>query len=143
MTQRDKIIPGTDDPQRAGQRHHASDDAIHDFAIAAARLLHDAHSEDVLLLDVRELSDVSDYLLLASGTSDRQMRSVADDVEELAGKAGLQRFGRELDERTTWIVLDFIDVIVHLFTPDTRSHYDLEMLWGDAKRIHWQREKEA
>ena len=47
--------------------------------------------------------------------------------------------GRELDAPSKWLVLDFIDVVVHLFDPETRAHYDLEMLWGDAERVHWRR----
>lgn len=109
------------------------------FAIEAARLLHERHCSDVLILDVRGRSDVTDYVLLASGTSERQIRAVGQEVEELAEERGLTVLGREEDVRATWVVLDFIDVVVHLFEPATRAHYDLEMMWGDAPRVNWRK----
>lgn len=111
----------------------------HAFAIEAARLAHDDKCEDVVLLDVRNLSQVSDYIVIASGTSDRQMRSVADDIDKLSAQQGYPVFRRSVDDRTTWIVVDCVDVVVHVFEPNTRAHYDLEMLWADAPRLDWQR----
>ena len=129
------------DPDRVRlRRHDAAEDAqIVAFAVEAARLLHDRHCEDVLILDVRGLSDMTDYVLIASGTSDRQIKSVGDELEALAKQNGMGRFGREVDAPTTWLALDFVDVIVHLFDPPTRAHYDIEMLWGDAPKVEWQR----
>jgi ribosome-associated protein len=109
------------------------------FAVDAARLLSDNKCQDIVLLDVTSLSQVSDYLVIASGTSDRQMRSTADDVIELAEKQGSSAFRKDVDDRTTWIVVDFVDVVVHIFEPNTRAHYDLEMLWQDAPRLEWER----
>ncbi len=141
MVERNNMPPEPEPtPQRAAHRHHADEATVRGFAIDAARLIHDLHGEEIILLDVRNLSDIADYVLIASGTSDRQMRSVADDVEDLAKERNMERFGVDRDDATTWIVLDFIDVIVHLFDPNTRAHYDLEMLWGDAPRINWQRD---
>jgi len=112
-----------------------------EFAVQAARLTAASRCEDVLVFDVRGMNDLTDYLVLASGTSDRQIKSVGRDVEELAESNGLARFGRDTDGRgdheTTWLALDFVDVVVHLFDPAARAHYDLEMLWGDAPRIAW------
>lgn len=108
------------------------------FAIQAARLLRDMHCEDVLVLDVRNLSQLSDYIVLASGTSDRQMRACADHLADLAEGSGHTAMRRNIDDRTTWVVLDCVDVVCHIFEPNTRAHYDLEMLWGDAKRLDWQ-----
>ena len=109
------------------------------FAVEAARLLADSHCEDVVVFDVRGLSQLTNFVLIASGTSDRQMKAVGHHVEELGQAHGMERLGQERDESTTWIVLDFIDVMVHLFEPVTRAHYDLEMLWGDAPRVPWPR----
>lgn len=103
-------------------------------------MLSDDKCTDVVCLDVRGLSQVSDYIVIGSGTSDRQMRSAGDDVDKLAGRMDMGRFRRSEDERATWIVMDCIDVVVHIFEPNTRSHYDLEMLWGDADRIAWERD---
>ena len=126
------------DSERAAKRHgQLSAEQVRDFTLRAARLAHDRHCEDVLLLDVRGLSDLTDYVLIATGTSDRQIRAVAQEVAGLAKEAGLDRYGRELDKPTTWVAIDFIDVMAHFFDPDTRAHYDIEMLWGDAPRVAW------
>lgn len=114
--------------------------ATRQFAIDVARLIHDDRCEDVLVLDVRNLSQVSDYIVLASGTSDRQLRSVQQHVVELGSELGHPAFGKSTDEGATWMIADFVDVVVHLFEPNTRAYYDLEMLWGDAPRVVWERE---
>lgn len=109
------------------------------FAVQAARMLHDDRCEDVIVLDVRELSQVCDYLVLASGTSDRQISSAADDVAEMAEQMQTPVLRRNQDPRATWIVLDTLDVVVHVFEPQVRAHYDLELLWGDAPHVEWRR----
>lgn len=112
---------------------------IRQLVIECARLLADRRCEDVLALDLQGVSDVFDFLVIGTGTSERQMRSVGSEVEDLLRQAGLERFGGETDASTTWIALDFLDIGVHLFSAEARGHYDLEMLWGDAPRIRWRR----
>ena len=112
------------------------------FAIELARLVHDDKCEDVLVLDVSGLSPVTDFLVIASGTSDRQMKAVLQHVADLGKEMGFEPFGKNADENASWLLCDFVDVIVHLFEPNTRAHYDLEMLWGDAKNVPWARETE-
>ncbi len=114
-----------------------------EFAIEAARLLADRHCEDVLVLDVQGLSQVSDYVLIGTGTSDRQMKSVADELEDLAIKYGEKVFRTNRDTGVTWIVIDFIDVVAHLFEPNQRAYYDLEQLWSDAPHVPWKRNSTA
>ncbi|HPO92726.1 MAG TPA: ribosome silencing factor [Phycisphaerales bacterium] len=126
--------------RRFPTRSTSDPDAMRRFAIEAARMLADDRCEDVLCLDVRSLSQVSDYIVIASGTSDRQMRGAADDIERLADQHQFRVFRRSQDDRATWIVLDCVDIVVHIFEPNTRAHYDLEMLWGDAERVTWERE---
>ena len=110
------------------------------FAKEAARILGDTHCEDVTMLDVGGVSQLCKYVVIGTGTSDRQMKSVGDDVELVAKKDyGLMRYGQERDPSVTWLVLDFGDVMVHLFEPATRAHYDLEMLWGDVPKVEWKR----
>ncbi|MBS0187017.1 MAG: ribosome silencing factor [Planctomycetes bacterium] len=109
------------------------------FAIEAARCLNDDKCTEVTVLDVRGKNPMTDYLVIASGTSDRQMRAVLHHVQELGEKLGYQPVRSTSDERATWLLADFMNVIVHLFEPNTRSHYDLEMMWGDAPRVHWER----
>ena len=108
-----------------------------EFAIEAARLLKDRHCDQILLLDVRGLSQVCDYVLLANGTSDRQMKSVAEELEDVGDETGMPAFRTNRDVGLTWIVIDFVDVVVHLFEPDQRTYYDLEGLWSDAPQIPW------
>ncbi len=130
--------PGEATDARVQRRAAGRDDEkLHQFVIEAARLLHDRHCEDVVAFDVRGLSDVTDYILIASGTSDRQIGAIADELEDTALEHDQERFGRQADEPTTWLVLDFVNLVVHLFDPDTRCHYDLEMMWGDAPRVDW------
>jgi|TARA_B100000315_G_C14331424_1_gene475430 ribosome-associated protein len=105
------------------------------FAVEAGRLLRDRHCEDVLLLDVTGLSQVCDYVLVATGTSDRQMKSVADEVADLGEEMHFSAFRKSVDTDATWIVVDFITIVLHLFEPQRRAYYDLEDLWSDAKRI--------
>jgi ribosome-associated protein len=91
-------------------------------------------------MDLKGKSPATDYFVIATGTSDRQMRSVADEISQTARKKGLQRFGRAGYEQGRWILLDFIDVVVHLFDGEYRDYYDLELLWGDAEHLQWKRE---
>ena len=112
---------------------------IGEFAVEAARLLADRHCTDVVLLDVREVSQVSNYVLVATGTSDRQMRSVADEVADSGRDAGHAPFRSTRDRASTWIVVDFVELVVHLFEPNQRAYYDLESLWSDAPVVNWER----
>ena len=105
------------------------------FAVSAARLLIDRHCEDVLLLDVSTVSQVCDFVLIGTGTSDRQMKSVADELSVLGKEAGLPAFRKSIDLGTTWIVTDYITVVTHLFEPQLRAYYDLEDLWSDARCV--------
>lgn len=113
---------------------------LRDFAIEAARLLKDLRCEDVVLLDVRGLSQVCDYVLIASGTSEKQMRSVADDLKDLGNEHRHPVFRSNRDTASTWIVVDFVDVVAHLFEPEVRGYYAIEELWSDAEPVSWERE---
>lgn len=113
---------------------------VHEFALEAARLCKDDKCEHVLVLDVREHSQIADFLVIASGTSDRQMRAVLDHIAELGESLGFDAFRTNADPNATWLLTDFVDIIVHLFEPNTRAYYDLETLWSDAPRIDWRRD---
>lgn len=110
-----------------------------EFAIEAARVLFDDKCTDIVLLDVSSVSSVTDFIIIGSGTSDRQMKSTLGDVAELARSVGHEVVRRSIDDRATWVLADFVDVVVHLFEPNTRAYYDLEMLWGEVPRIDWER----
>jgi ribosome-associated protein len=113
---------------------------LESFAIEAARLLADRRCEDVRLLDVRGVSQVCNYVLVGSGTSDRQMKSLAGELEDLGDEHQNPCFRSNKDTGVTWIVIDFIDLVAHLFEPNQRAYYDIESLWGDAPTIDWRRE---
>lgn len=114
-------------------------DASHSFASDAARLLKDYDCHDIRLFDVRGISPITNFILIATGTSDRQIRALGGYVTELAERLGFERYGDDSDKASTWLALDYVEVMVHLFEPETRAHYDLEMLWGDAPEINWRR----
>lgn len=108
------------------------------FAVDAARLAAASHCQDVVVLDVRGISPVTDFFVLATGSSGRQMRSVAEEIEELGEPRKFTAFGRNGHEGESWVLTDFVDVVLHIFSPSSRSYYDLEGLWGDAPRVDWQ-----
>ena len=127
--------PPADRPTPADDRPEAER-----FAIAAAQLLGDYDCQDVRVLDVRGISPLTHYIVIASGTSDRQIRALAGHIADLGAEQGFDRFGEDRDEASVWVIADFVEVMVHLFEPMTRQHYDLEMLWGDAPLIEWRSE---
>ena len=110
------------------------------FAQEAARLMQDRHCTDVQLLDLTGISQVCDYIVIASGTSDRQMRSVSEEIGKLGKETGYQWCRTNTDPSSTWIVVDFIDVVVHLFEPSRRAYYDLEDLWSDALQVDFSKQ---
>lgn len=114
---------------------------LRDFAIEAARLLKDRRCEAVQLLDVRGLSQVCDYVLIANGTSDKQMKSVAAELKDLGHEHKHPIFRSHGDAGTTWIVVDFVDLVVHLFEPEQRAYYAIEQLWSDSKPVQWERDE--
>ena len=119
----------------AEEKVQVKNEAAMAFAMAAARLARDRHCTDVVVLDLHGVSPATDFFVIATGTSDRQMRSLADEISQEGRNTGFARFGRAGYDQAHWILLDYIDVVVHLFTEEYRQYYDLEMLWGDAKRV--------
>ena len=95
----------------------------------------DKKATDVLILHVAKLTSVADYLVLGSAESDRQTRSIADHVDGILSQAGGGALSIEGKASSQWVLMDFGDVIVHVFRQDTRQHYGLERLWADAKRV--------
>jgi ribosome-associated protein len=105
------------------------------FALDAARLAANTHCHDVIILDVSGVSPVCDYFVIATGTSSRQMRSVADEISELGRTQNFPSISTSGPNSDSWMLIDCVDVIIHLFSGTARSYYDLENLWGDAKRL--------
>ncbi|MGB2863535.1 MAG: ribosome silencing factor [Sedimentisphaerales bacterium] len=105
------------------------------LALTAAKLAAERHCTNIVVLDLTGISPATDYFMIATGTSDRQMRSVSDEICDVARKQGQQRFGRAGYDQGRWILLDFVDVVIHIFDAEFRDYYDLELLWGDAERL--------
>jgi ribosome-associated protein len=103
-------------------------------ALLLINALLEKKAKDIVLLNVREISAFADYFIICSGTSDRQVRAIASHIQENSKKAGLIPLGVEGKEKGQWLLLDYDDVIVHIFFEPTRAFYDLERLWSEASR---------
>lgn len=90
---------------------------------------------DLVVMDVRELTSIADYFIICSGRSDRQVQSIAQGIEENLNQAGISSLSVEGAHRGHWVLLDFSDVIVHVFYEPVRVFYDLDGLWGHAPRV--------
>ncbi len=108
------------------------------FAIELARLADQTRCHNVILLDVRRKSPVTKFFLIATGTSDRQRRTVGDELIGHGKNNGFPAWRSNGYETAKWIVVDFVDVVAHIFEEASRTFYDLEMLWGDCPRVQWQ-----
>ncbi len=103
----------------------------------AARLLANTRCQNVVALDVRGISPVTDFMVIATGSSPRQMRAVCDQAEELGEPQNFRALSRSGEDGGNWVVIDFVDVVLHVFSQDARQFYDLDNLWGDAKPLDW------
>lgn len=106
------------------------------LALRCRELADNKKAEDIVILDVREVSSVTDYFVIASGTSEPHLRAIVDEITDRL-REDQQLRPRAIDGalQTAWVVLDYFDVIVHVMRQDLRERYDLETLWGDAPRI--------
>ena len=96
----------------------------------------------VVVLDVAGISPVCDYFVLATGTSSRQLRSVGEELVELARARDFAPMNRSSASSDAWILVDCFDVVIHLFSEDARHYYDLDNLWGDAKKVAWEKKSD-
>ncbi|MBQ3281799.1 MAG: bis(5'-nucleosyl)-tetraphosphatase (symmetrical) YqeK [Eubacterium sp.] len=106
-----------------------------EIAMEAAKLLDQKKAQDVLVIDIAEKSSFADYLVLASAGSDRQAESLADNVEDRMAELGQNERLAEGRKHTGWVLLDFGDIIVNIFTAGMRDKYDLEKVWGDCETV--------
>ncbi|MGQ0810436.1 MAG: ribosome silencing factor, partial [Nitrospiraceae bacterium] len=104
-------------------------------ALAIARATLDKKATDVLILHVAKLTSVADYLVLCSGESERQARAIVDHVDQTLSAQRVPPLSIEGGTAASWILMDFGDVVVHVFRKDVRGHYGLEKLWADARRV--------
>ena len=108
-------------------------------ACTAARTAAEDKGQSVLVLDMRPLTPICDFLVIATGASRRQMHAIAEDVDAEMARLGDRRRGIEGYEASRWIVQDYGDVMMHVFDPAAREYYGLEELWADAPRVDWER----
>ena len=105
-------------------------------ALLISRFALDKKAYDLVLLEVSEVTSIADYFIICSGRSDRQVQSIAQGIEEDLGKEGMTPFSVEGQTRGQWVLMDFSDVIVHVFYQPVREFYDLEGLWSHAPRVN-------
>jgi ribosome-associated protein len=106
------------------------------LALLCRELADNKKAEDIVVLDVREISSITDYFVIASGTSEPHLRAISDEIiDKLRDDYGERPRAIDGNLQTAWLVLDYFDVIVHVMRPEVRDRYDLETLWGDAPRV--------
>ncbi len=105
------------------------------MAKMAVEALEDRKGEDVHVIDISEISTLADYFVIASGTNINQVQALADNAQEVLGRAGYMTKNVEGYDTGNWILLDFGDIIVHVFDSENRVFYDLERIWRDGKLI--------
>jgi ribosome-associated protein len=110
----------------------------YEMAATAARAANDMFAKDVTLVDLRGLVSYADYFVITSAETERQTRRVAEEVIERMAERGHRPRSKRIDEGTTWISLDFLDVVVHIFTDEARDYYRLESLWRSAPQERWE-----
>ena len=105
------------------------------LAIEIAKILDKKKAQDVRVLKVESLTVLTDYFVIASGTSTTQVAALADEVDFELSQKGIKPYNTEGFDSKNWVLLDYSNVIVHVFVPNTRTYYDLEHLWADAKPV--------
>jgi ribosome-associated protein len=109
-------------------------------AFVAAKVAADNKGRDIVVLDLRSCTPLFDYFIISTGTSRRQIHTLAEETDAALRAEGDTRIGIEGYEASKWIVQDYGDIMIHVFDTDTRDYYKLEELWADAKKIDWERE---
>ncbi len=117
-------------------------DEILNMAHIAYDALIEKKAEDVRVIDISEISTIADYFVIASGRNENQMRTLVENVEEKMGRAGYDAKMREGTGSNVWVLLDYGDVIVHIFGQEDREFYDLDRIWRDGKEVHFDQEEE-
>jgi ribosome-associated protein len=107
-------------------------------AVTAARAAAEKQGADITVLDVRSLIAITDFFVIVSGSTSRQVKTIVDGAEEALRGLGVKPLRREGETERRWVLLDYVDVVVHVFGEEERRYYDLERLWKDADRLSWE-----
>ncbi|MSU21859.1 MAG: ribosome silencing factor [Pedosphaera sp.] len=112
------------------------------LALKCREVADNKKAENIVILDVSEVSSITDYFVVATGTSKPHLRAIIDEIKDSLQKdANIKPRATDGSLQTAWIVLDYFDVIVHVMSAEVREHYDLEGLWGDAPRVRARKAK--
>ena len=137
----------------ARREHEAQDDVPHtaasrttpervaralEHARLCARIADDNRGKDILLLDLREATPLVDYFVIVTAASRRQSHAIADEIDHEMKQRHEHKLGMEGSEEGRWVLIDYGDFVVHVFSPEARTYYALEEIWGDAPRLDWQ-----
>jgi ribosome-associated protein len=109
-----------------------------EIAVAAARAASAKQASRVVILDVRQLIVITDFFVIASGSSDRQVKTILEEVDEALRVLGVRAVRTEGEPEAGWVLLDYVDAVVHVFAEEEREYYDLDRLWRDAPRVSWE-----
>ena len=105
------------------------------MTLAAIDAMQDKKAENIQIIDISQVSPLADYFVIANGTNRNQVQAIADNVEELLGRLGYERRPVEGYDSANWILLDYKDIIIHIFDKESRSYYDLERIWRDGRLV--------
>jgi ribosome-associated protein len=110
-----------------------------DIAVLCAKAAEEKKASGIVALDVREVLFFADYFVICSGTNGKQLQAICDEMERQCKQNGVTKFGREGYSEGRWVLLDFGDVVAHIFLNEIRGFYQLEELWADAKAVDWEK----
>ena len=106
-----------------------------DRALLCAKPAQENRGRDVVILDLRKLTQVVDFFIVATGASRRQIHTIADEIDRVMNEQGDEKIGIEGYDLSRWTLVDYGDIVIHVFDEETRAYYDIENLWGDAELV--------
>jgi ribosome-associated protein len=130
-----------EEKDKASGVQNQTDPAARELARELAQLAADRHCSDVVVLDLKDRSPVARYFVIATGTSEQQVRSVAEEMATTGKQKNFPPYNRAGLQQGRWAVVDLVDIVIHLFDAEFRAFYDLELLWGDAPKVAWSRDE--
>lgn len=110
-----------------------ANNALENFKLAVIDAIEDIKGFDITVMDVRKLTSMTNYMIVASANSSRQAKAIADNVREKVREKGYRLRGTEGEKEGEWVLVDLDDIVVHIMVPATRAYYNLEQLWGEAE----------
>lgn len=114
-----------------------------EIAVFAARVAESKRGRDIVIYDLRGLTDITDYFVIVTADSKPQVRAILESISRELKASGIRKQGQEGSGGGKWVLLDYVDCVVHIFAPELRDYYGLELLWGDAPKVDWAREPEV